>query len=65
MDLLILTAKYFIYINKMSDSIPNVDTFLKLFKERYKLELYYSHTNNKSQQFMANWAPYQSLVEEI
>ena len=64
-DLLILTAKYYIYANKMADTILNTDIFLKRFKQRYKLEQAHSLSNDTNSQFRINWAPYITVLDEI
>ena len=37
-DLLLLSAKYHIYLSKLAKSLPNVHIFMKQFVLRYKLE---------------------------
>ena len=64
-DLLILTAKYYIYANKMADTILNTDIFLKRFKQRYILEQAHSLSHDTNSQFRINWAPYITVLDEI
>ena len=61
-DLILLSAKYFIYTNKFSHSIPNCILFLQLIKQRYQIEKFLSINQNQYHQFQLNWFPYEQLL---
>lgn len=61
-NLFLLLGKYYIYTCKFSETIPNADVYLKLFKYRYRIEKGYSERNiNK---FDLDWMPYKALLSD-
>ena len=60
-DLLLLAAKYHIYLCKFSETLPSFDIFLKQFKLRYRLEKLYSDNISK-EQFDVIWMNYATLL---
>ena len=61
-DLLLLSAKYHIYLCKLNKTFPNVQVFIKQFKLRYILEKYY-HENLFIESFHENWRNYVFLFD--
>ena len=63
-DLILLNAKYFIFVNKCKDSIPTLNGFKHILKNIYQIEKG-SCTNPKQfDQFKRNWFQYDRLVNE-
>ena len=60
-DLILLAAKYHIYLCKFSQTLPNVNLFMKQLKLRYKLELYYNE-NIQNENFNQIWRNYEGLI---
>ena len=59
---IILYAKYYIYICKLDDRLPTINTFLKTLKSRYNIEKYIAVTRNKTDTFNSNWQLYRNLI---
>ena len=61
-DLIILIAKYYIYSNKFTSTIPSVFMFIHVIKRRYDIEKYLSINVNKFHNFQLSWFPYKDLI---
>ena len=64
LNLFILAAKYYIYSCKFTNSIPNANIYLKLFKYRYSIEKNY-HQNILNNTFDLMWLPYKTVIENL
>ena len=62
LNFFILCSKYYIYSCKFTNSKPNSDVFLKIFKYRYRIEKYY-HENISNATFETIWLPYKNVIE--
>jgi hypothetical protein len=51
----ILTAKYYIYLNKCNERIPNIDGFLKYLTEKMKVEEFIANSKNKIHIHRQKW----------
>ena len=66
LDLFILCCKYYIYSCKFKNAIPNADVCLKIFKYRYRIEkMYYENDDISTNNFEANWLPYQAIIANL
>ena len=65
MNLFILCSKYYIYSCKFTNSFPNSDVFLRIFKYRYKIEKYYYENMKNITIFDTMWLPYRNAIESI
>ena len=61
-DLLLLSAKYHIYLSKLAKSLPNVHIFMKQFVLRYKLEKFVNE-NMSNTTFDELWRHYVTLFQ--
>ena len=61
-DLIILIAKFFIYKNKLDNSIPTYNNFAIYLKNRYRIEKYLACVKGLQNQFQDNWSQYEQLV---
>ena len=62
-DLLLLLAKYYIYICKWNESRPDVTAFIRMFKSRYNIEKYVNAVRDRTVQFNQMWMPYKRLLD--
>ena len=62
LDLLILSAKYYVYSCKFSKDIPHAEIFIKRFIYRYKLEKCYNYANATIDKFDTMWLPYKHML---
>ena len=60
-DLMILSAKFYIYSCRFVNTTPLSVIFMKQFKLRYKLEKMYNESTNDNK-FQNEWAPYMQLL---
>jgi len=61
-DMIVLFAKYYIYKCKWTNSKPKVHIFMKMLKNRYKLERLNSIRLDKIKRFDLCWKLYEALV---
>ena len=57
-DLFILLAKYHIYYANLNHSAPHLQVFIRLIKQRYKIERLNSCLEFKQVNFYREWGPY-------
>ena len=62
-DLLILLAKFHIYVSKMNSSMPNLPTFINTAKQRFNVEKYIAYRTNTYKEFVASWTPYKTIFQ--
>ena len=61
-DLILLSAKYYIHRCRLQDSMPILHIFQRMMKETYEVEKYSSQLENKSYKFDLQWFPYLNIV---
>ena len=62
-DLIILLAKYYIFLCKLQGSTPITKIFIKSLKQRYIVEKYASLVCNRNHSFNLEWLPYLKLTQ--
>ena len=62
-DLIILLAKYYIFLCKLQGSTPITKIFIKSLKQRYIVEKYASLACNRNHSFNLEWLPYLKLTQ--
>lgn len=58
-DLFIMTAKNFIFSQKIKKVIPHINTFTTIIKQRYQIEKQIAINQNSIIEFNKSWEPYQ------
>ncbi len=64
-DYIILLSKLYIYKCKMQSSPPNIQTFQKELKFRYKLEEHNARLNCDLLKFNINWYFYKQIFQDL
>ena len=60
-DLIMLSAKMFIYKCKLNNTQPLLNIFMNEMKYRYRIEMYIAKINNCYNKVMTNWFPYSNI----
>ena len=63
-DLILLTAKYYIYKCRIDNRIPNVQTYRKYLQLKYQVEKVVVFKNMTYHEFNLAWLPYIKLVSD-
>ena len=61
-DLVLLLAKQFIYSCKWANTLPTLENFKYLLKNRYVLERYRHMSIEQLHRFNVMWFPYKDLI---
>ena len=61
---IILLAKQYVYRCKYKEVVPNLDVFMKLLKNRFRIEQYNARINSKYASLVSSWASYKPLFQE-
>ena len=62
-SMIILLAKFFIYKNKLNNTIPAYNHFILYLKNRYQIENYLAKVKNSVDRFHIDWFVYKSIIE--
>lgn len=62
-DLIILNAKYFIFVNKCKESRPTLDGFKNILKLIFQIEKGSCANVNQTAAFEQNWYQYRNLIQ--
>ena len=65
LNLILLHAKHHIYRMKLSDKMPNMNCFKKVFCYCYKSYRYIAQINCEIESFNKEWQPYKTLIQSI
>ena len=62
-DLIILQAKFFIYICKINKTIPQLHLFKSYLKTKFEVYKYNAKLNMSYDKIVIEWCPYQQLTD--
>lgn len=62
LDLIIIMAKYFIYVSKVKRTKPNIDIFNHVLKTRYRIEKQTNLKQMQANKFDTQWKPYSLML---
>ena len=63
-DLIVLIAKYHIFVSKVKNTLPNINVFVFHIINQFKNEKYFHAVNNSFEKFRKDWQQYKPFFQE-